>query len=129
MAHYAILDKHNTVIQVITGIDENILIDWELEYGKHFNAKCKRTSYNTFGNKHILGGTPFRKNYAGIGYKYDPQLDAFIPPNPYPSWRLNTETGLWDPPIPRPSDGKVYEWDELNRIWVLVYDTKDYEVS
>ena len=77
----------------------------------------KQTSYNTSGGVHLLGGTPFRKNYAGIGYTYDEQRDAFIPPQPYPSWVLNEDSCLWDAPVPMPTDG-VYSWDEATTSWV-----------
>ena len=76
-----------------------------------------QTSYNTHGGKHTLGGTPLRKNYAGIGYKYDKELDAFIPPQPYPSWKLNEDTCLWEAPIPYPQDDKQYIWNEAEQEW------------
>lgn len=79
-----------------------------------------QTSYNTRGGVHLNGGTPLRKNFAGIGFTYDRQLDAFIPPNPFASWVLNTETCLWEPPVPRPDDGKPYKWDETIQNWVEV---------
>ena len=77
-----------------------------------------QTSYNTQGGVHLLGGTPLRKNYAGIGYSYDPVRDAFIPPQPYPSWSLNEDSCLWDAPAPMPNDGKMYSWDEATQAWV-----------
>jgi hypothetical protein len=76
-----------------------------------------QTSYNTFGGQHTLGGTPLRKNYAGIGYAYDKTLDAFIPPCLHKSWTLNEQTCLWEPPVPMPSDGKKYYWDEESQNW------------
>jgi hypothetical protein len=76
-----------------------------------------QTSYNTIGNVHRNGGTPLRKNYAGIGFTYDAQKDAFIPPKPYDSWVLNEDTCLWEPPIPRPADQKIYDWDESSLSW------------
>jgi len=79
-----------------------------------------QTSYNTQGGVHLLGGTPLRKNYAGIGYTYDRTRDAFIPPQPFPSWTLNETTCLWDAPTPYPADGKVYKWDEATTSWVEV---------
>ena len=121
MAHYAILDDNNIVVQVIVGKDESEpLVDgyssWEEYYGG------KRTSYNTRGNKHILGGTPFRKNYAGIGFLYDYEWDAFIPPKPFPTWKLNYETFLWEPPIPMPAEeeGFIWRWSETNQEWIKV---------
>lgn len=82
-----------------------------------------QTSYNTKGNVHYGsdgtpdGGIALRKNYAGIGYTYNSELDAFIPPTPYPSWVLNTDTGLWGAPVPMPQDGKDYYWDEPTLSW------------
>lgn len=119
MAHYALLDRNNTVVQVITGVDENEgIYDWELFYTQETRLTAKRTSYNTVGGVHTNGGTPFRKNYAGIGYAYDAQRDAFIPPKPYPSWILNEQTCLWEPPVAMPHDGKMYQWDEDTTNWV-----------
>lgn len=118
MAHYALLDRNNVVVQVITGVDENEgIYDWELFYTQETRLQAKRTSYNTVGGVHLTGGTPFRKNYAGIGYTYDPVRDAFIPPKPYPSWLLNEQTCLWEPPVAMPDDGKLYQWDEATISW------------
>lgn len=127
MAHYACLDENNIVFQVITGVDEGADgVDWEDEYGKRLNCVCKRTSYNTQGNVYYnpITGEPdsdqsksYRKNYAGVGFAYDEQRDAFIPPKPYESWILNEETGLWDPPSPKPQDASFYIWDEENKKW------------
>jgi hypothetical protein len=78
-----------------------------------------QTSYNTVGGAHQLGGTPFRKNYAGIGYTYDKQKDAFIPPKTYNSWVLNETTCLWEPPISYPQDEKSYTWNEQILNWEL----------
>ena len=77
-----------------------------------------QTSYNTHGGQHTLGGTPLRKNYAGIGYSYDRTKDAFIPPQPYASWTLNEQTCLWESPTPYPTDDKLYHWDEATTSWV-----------
>jgi len=109
MAHYAFLDKNNVVTEVITGIDETELIegkDPETWYGEFRGQTCKRTSYN--GN--------FRKNYAGIGSIYDPNIDAFISPKPFPSWILNTELAIWEPPTPSPQG--EYTWDESTLSWL-----------
>jgi hypothetical protein len=76
-----------------------------------------QTSYNTKGGVHVSGGTPLRKNYAGIGYTYDRERDAFIPPQPYASWALNEDTCLWSAPIPYPTDGKEYRWNENAQSW------------
>lgn len=79
-----------------------------------------QTSYNTYGGVHANGGTPLRKNYASIGFKYDAERDAFIPPKPYDSWILNEETCLWNPPTPHPQDGKTYVWVEHTKFWLEV---------
>ena len=119
MAHYAILDENNTVTQVIVGKDENEPLpeaykSWEEYYGG------KQTSYNTIGNVHLNGGTPFRKNYAGIGYTYDEQFDAFIPPKPYDSWKFDYQTFLWVAPVPKPEYevGYIWLWSEINKEWI-----------
>lgn len=79
-----------------------------------------QTSYNTHGGVHANGGTALRKNYAGIGYSYDAQRDAFIPPKPFASWILNEQTCLWNPPTPMPTDDKMYTWDEATTSWIEV---------
>jgi len=120
MAHYAFLDSNNIVTEVIPGRDEGADgVDWEQAYGEVRGQVCKQTSYNTFGGKHLKGGTPFRKNYAGIGDTYDEQRDAFIGPQPYPSWVLNEDTCVWEPPTPMPTDGQRYYWDEANLSWII----------
>jgi hypothetical protein len=78
-----------------------------------------QTSYNTHGGEHKLGGTPLRKNYAGIGYVYDKLKDAFYPPQPYPSWTLDEDTCLWIPPVEKPDDGNIYDWNEETQTWDL----------
>lgn len=121
MAHYALLNSDNVVTNVITGKDEtDTSHNWEDWYGDFHKCTVKRTSYNTRGNVHSLGGTPFRKNYAGVGYTYDSSKDAFIPPKPFASFSLNETTCLWESPVPHPNDGKVYSWDEDNTRWVEI---------
>jgi hypothetical protein len=118
MAHYAFLDSNNIVTEVIVGKDENEDgINWEQWYGDFRGQVCKRTSYNTASGIHSNGGTPFRKNYAGIGYSYDEARDAFIPPKPFPSWTLNEDACIWEAPVAYPNDGKLYNWDEENQSW------------
>ncbi len=118
MAHYAFLDQNNIVTEVIVGKDEGEDgIDWEQHYGEFRGQVCKRTSYNTAAGVHSNGGTPFRKNYAGIGYTYNAVRDAFIPPQPYPSWTLD-DNANWQPPLAMPTDGKMYSWDEQTQQWV-----------
>ena len=119
MAHWAWIDENNLVTRVSVG-DNNAPDEgyqWLLD---NIGGVFIKTSYNTHGGIHTLGGTPLRKNYAGIGYLYDPIRDAFIPPKPFPSWILNEDTCLWEPPTPYPTDGGAYKWveDELN--WQLL---------
>ena len=113
MAHYAFINENNIVSEVIVGIDEIELIegkDPETWYGEFRGQTCKRTSYN--GN--------IRKNYAGIGFTYDAELDAFIPPKPYPSWLLDEETCQWQAPVEYPNDDLDYEWNEAEINWQLI---------
>jgi len=119
MAHYAELTHENVVIRVIPGPDEDEKSGMEQIYLLETGNVWKRTSYNTHGGQHPEG-RPFRKNYAGIGYKYDAQRDAFIPPQPFPSWTLNEDTCLWDAPVPMPTDGQQYIWDEVSLSWVAL---------
>lgn len=119
MAHYAFLDENNIVVEVIVGKDESQEVDLEQVYGNIKNLRCKRTSYNTRDGVHILGGIPFRHNYAGIGYIYIDELDIFLAQKPYPSWILNTELKCWEPPVPIPSDSKEYYWNEETLEWTL----------
>ena len=111
MAHYAFLDENNIVTEVIVGKNEGedgkSGEDWEAHYGAFRRQVCKKTSYN--GN--------IRKNYAGIGFKYDADLDAFIPPQPFASWVLNNDTAQWEAPVAMPDDGKFYVWDEATTSW------------
>ena len=106
MAHYAKV-QNGLVTQVIVA---------EAEFFETFvdssPGEWIQTSYNTHGGIHTLSGTPLRKNYAGIGYTYDRELDAFIPPKPYASWTLDEETCLWNAPVARPTDDKRYKWNE-----------------
>ena len=111
MAHYAFLDQNNVVTEVIAGKDEtDTTHDWEQYYGAIRNQVCKRTSYH--GN--------IRKNYASIGYTYDSIRDAFISPQPYPSWTLNEDTCLWNAPVAMPTEGGPFTWNEEARAWVAV---------
>jgi hypothetical protein len=128
MAHFAKLDQNNVVVEVNSvsnseliqdgveneskGID--FLINWSGGY-----TNWKQTSYNG----------RIRKNYAGIGYTYDSARDAFIPPQPFPSWVLNEETCLWDAPVAMPADGKIYNWDESSNAWLEVEIGQSESVS
>jgi len=123
MAHYAFLDENNIVTEVIVGKDEGEDgIDWEVWYGDFRGQVCKRTSYNTIGNIHRTGGTPYRGNYAGIGYIYREDIDAFVAPQPYPSWILNANA-IWQAPVDMPNDNQIYNWNESNQAWEVVSGT------
>jgi hypothetical protein len=115
MSHFAQIDENNIVTQVI--VIEQDVVDTGL-FGDP--ASWIQTSYNTSGGVHTLGGTPLRKNYAGIGYTYDSTRDAFIQPKPYNSWILNETTCLYEAPTPMPTDGKIYNWDEETTSWIEV---------
>ena len=122
MAHYAFLDSNNVVTEVIPGKNEGEDgIDWEVWYGDFRGQVCKRTSYNTVGNVHRNGGTPYRGNYAGIGYTYRADIDAFVAPKPYASWTLDANV-VWQPPTPMPTDGQ-YFWNETNQAWEVISGT------
>ena len=82
----------------------------------------RKTSYNTSKGVHKLGGTPYRKNYAGIGMLYDSERDAFRHPSPYPSWVLNECSCWWEAPVAYPDDGKIYEWNESSQTWVMIQE-------
>jgi len=107
MAHFAKIEN-GTVVQVI--VAEQDFIDTQ-------EGTWVQTSYNTHGGVHASGGTPLRKNYAGIGFTYDSQRDAFLYPKPYPSWVLNEDTCLWEAPVQRPDDGEKYSWNEATTSW------------
>ena len=114
MAHFAKV-KDGIVTKVIVAEQEFIDNVVETEAGTWV-----QTSYNTHGGVHSLGGTPLRKNYAGIGFTYDADKDAFIPPKPFNSWSLNETTCLWEAPVAKPTDGQIYDWNERNQSWDLV---------
>lgn len=125
MAHYALLNHKNIVKRVITGrCQDESDADMELVFQDIFKMKCKQTSYNTHGGVHTLGGTQFRKNFAAVGYTFDENRDAFIPPKPedFESWVLNEDSCLWEPPTPYPDDGKDYWWDEETKSWCISED-------
>ena len=125
MAHYAYLDSNNTVVKVLTGVDETVTQNgvggssqaWEQFYESqewNLGLTCKRTSYNN----------NIRKQYAGIGYTYDPDADVFVAPQPFPSWTLDSNHD-WQPPTPMPSDSsrtKGYEWSELQQVWIEIVE-------
>ena len=128
MAHYALINSNNIVVQVITGVDENITqidldnteVGGSSEAWEHFYSSqpwfdgltCKRTSYNS----------NIRANFAGIGYSYDPDFDVFIAPRPYQSWKLNYTTYQWESPVAMPEEieGSFWKWSEINKEWIAV---------
>jgi len=132
MASFAKIGLNSKVIEVLSVVNEVLHDSNGVEQesiGIDFLTKLtgypvwKQTSYNTHGGVHKLGGTPLRKNHAGIGYTYDEDRDVFIPKKPYNSWILNEQTCNWESPIPYPSDAsidKIYSWNEQNLNWELV---------
>ena len=129
MAHYAVLNSDNTVTTVFVGRDDVVegIDDWETYYAPE-GFTVKQTSYNTYGGVHYTDGEPsedqskaFRFNYAGIGFTYDENREAFIPPQPYASWVLDEATCLWVAPIAYPAEG-AHTWDEEAGDWVEVTD-------
>ena len=127
MAHYAVLNTDNTVTMVFVGRDDVVtgIDDWETYYAPE-GFTVKQTSYNTSGGIHYTDGEPsedqtkaLRFNYAGIGFTYDENRDAFIPPQPYASWVLDEDTCLWVAPIAYPAEGD-HVWDEQAGDWVEV---------
>lgn len=121
MAHFAQIDENNIVVKVL------VIPDEEEHRGEDYitndlgiEGKWLKTSYNTIANEHKNGGKPFRKNFAGIGFTYDEEFDAFIPPKIKPKWKLDYETFQWVPPIPQPEAGEGFDWrwSEHNQEWV-----------
>jgi hypothetical protein len=129
MASFAKIGLNNKVIEVQSVVNEVLHdsngVEQEVN-GIDFLTKLtgwaiwKQTSYNTHGGVHSSGGTPFRKNHAGIGYTYDENRDAFIPPKPFNSWTLNETTCQWQSPIPKPNDENKYKWNESQQDWNIV---------
>ena len=111
MSHYA---------QVKNGIVENVIVaEQDFIDTLSDSSDWIQTSYNTHGGQHALGGTPLRGNYAGVGYTYDSVNDVFYSSKPFDSWMLNTNTWLWESPVPYPEDGNSYQWDEATTNWIL----------
>jgi hypothetical protein len=114
-----ILSVHNNVLKDSNGVEQEV-------NGIDFLTKLtgypvwKQTSYNTHGGVHSSGGTPFRKNHAGIGYTYDEDRDAFTPKKPFNSWILNETTCLWNAPVAYPQDDNKYRWNESTLTWNIV---------
>ena len=122
MAHYAFIDDNNLVTEVIVGRDEDDLVEgvtsWEDYYGAVRGQRCLQTSYNTRAGQHLLGGTPFRGNFAGIGMLYDETLNAFIDSHGLSGWVFNESTYSWEPPVAKPDEKNRYFWDEQACQWV-----------
>jgi hypothetical protein len=121
MAHFAEIDENGVVLRVL------VVDNAQENDGQNFLANTLglggtwvKTSYNTVGGVHISGGTPFRKNYAGVGYTYDSSRDAFIAPKPFASWVLNEESCVYEAPVAYPTDGEMYTWNEETTSWDLV---------
>lgn len=115
MAHFAKIE--NGIVTQVNVIDEEY---FHANRETRYTGQWVQTSYNTQGGIHLLGGTPLRKNYAGIGYTYDEARDAFIPPKPFNSWLLNEDTCIWEAPVAYPTDGERYMWDEDQQNWVVL---------
>jgi len=129
MASFAKIGLNNKVIEVLS-VNNEVLKDSNgierEELGIQFLNEIykwpiwKQTSYNTVGGVHNNGGTPFRKNHAGIGYTYDEDRDAFIPKKPFNSWILNEQTCQWEAPVAKPDDNNIYNWNESTKTWELI---------
>jgi len=125
MAHFAQIDENNTVTQVIVVDTKDTSTADGVEKESIGVAFCERllggtwvkTSYNTRAGEHATGGEPIRGNYAGIGYKFDPENDVFYPPQPFPSWTISAPNWTWTPPVPMPTDGQIYSWNESTKAW------------
>ena len=124
MAHFAKLGT-GTIVEKVLVVSNDIAVTEQA--GEDFLNNMlktkdvwKQTSYNTFGGVHLLGGTPFRKNYATVGGTYDQSRDAFIEPKPFKSWTLNEDTCQWEAPVVKPDDGKMYIWNETNQTWDII---------
>ncbi len=111
MAHWAKIE--NGIVTQVNVVED----DFIQANPDRYTGQWVKTSYNTQGGIHQLGGTPLRKNYAGIGYIYDEARDAFYEPQPFLSWILNEESCIWEAPIPYPNDDKIYEWNEEKQQW------------
>ena len=125
MAHWAEIDEENIVVRVLVGDNNDPAGDEGYSWlVNNLGGTWVKTSYNTYGGVHREGGVPLRKNYAGVGFTYDAERDAFIPPKPFESWVLDEDTCLWEAPIPKPADpdnpDAKYQWDETLVNWVEI---------
>jgi hypothetical protein len=134
MAHFAKLDENNIVLEVSVVNNEILDASNEEASGVAFltvwsggHTNWKQTSYNTHCNQHKNNGTPFRGNYASVGFTYDPDFDIFIPPKKYPSWKFNYTTCQWEPPILMPEEinGYMLKWSEPNQEWIQIAIPQD----
>ena len=118
MAHFAEIDENNVVLRVLV-VDDIHENDGEnyLANVVGLGGRWLKTSYNTVGNQHQAGGSPFRGNFAGTGYIYNPEKDVFYLPQPFPSWTLNEETYIWEAPVPMPTDRLILGWNEETLTW------------
>lgn len=119
MSHYALIDENNIVYHV-SNFGNEVSHEDIINMFESQGVTAIKTSYNTHMNRYVgldKNKKPLRKNFAGIGCKYDEELDAFILPKPYESWILNTDTGHWEPPIERPDDQKNWHWNEEEQNW------------
>ena len=121
ISHWAEINDKNIVTRVLVGDnnDPDEGYQWLID---NLGGKWIKTSYNTIAGQHTLGGTPLRGNYAGIGFIYDEELDAFYAPKPFASWTLDTTKFIWKAPKAYPTDGKFYTWDEADQNWIEVKD-------
>lgn len=126
MAHFAKLDENNEVMQVIVVNNAELIDETGQESESRGIAFCQTLFPGTTWRQTSYNGN-FRKNYAGLGFTYDPDLDAFIPPKPYNSWILDQASGQWQAPVPPPNDGKMYVWDEDNLSWKLASLPEDIQ--
>jgi len=121
MAHWAQIDENNIVVQVTVGDNNDPAGDegyqWLVD---NLGGTWIKTSFNTMQGEHLIGGTPFRKNFAAIGYTYDASRDAFIPPKPFDSWVLDEDTCIWKAPIGKPTDKPKYYWNEESLSWIEI---------
>jgi hypothetical protein len=130
MSYWAEINENNIVVRVLVGDNNDFNNDEGYQWLiNNLGGRWLKTSYNTKKGIHYNPETnepsedqskALRKNFAGVGYRYDEKRDAFIAPQPYPSWTLNENSCIWESPIPYPIDGKIYSWDELNQEWVEV---------
>lgn len=130
MAHFAEIDENSFVVRVLVTDNDDPNGDEGLKWLEdNLGGTWLKCSYNTRAGVHITGGTPFRKNFPSEGWQYSKSRDAFVPKKPYPSWILNEETCLWEAPVPFPTDGKNYLWDEFDEKWIKAVPGMDLNMQ